>query len=160
MIFKIYFSSIGKRLAIVCEEEPREAIRVRGHFRVVNSKKVSDSIRPGLNVHSLGNGRGWFREKPQKPHPVYNRENGRGWILERIKKLLLYITSKNDLGYVRAKMKNHLHRPLKGHFSKTSCTYPTLIFQVMYKSGSPHQTFPYTILNDFRIKSELPTEDY
>ena len=39
---KIIFVKIStrERLTIVCEEEPRKMIRVRGHFRVVNGRKV------------------------------------------------------------------------------------------------------------------------
>ena len=32
--------STGERLTIVCEEEPRKGIRVRGHFRMTNGRKV------------------------------------------------------------------------------------------------------------------------
>ena len=39
---KIHFviKSIRERLTIVCEEEPRKQIRVRGHFRLVNGRNV------------------------------------------------------------------------------------------------------------------------
>ncbi|MCQ2152277.1 MAG: hypothetical protein MJY70_04395 [Bacteroidales bacterium] len=40
MKYIINISSYGKRLTIVCEEESRKAIQVRGHFRVINGKKV------------------------------------------------------------------------------------------------------------------------
>ena len=36
----IVTKSIRERLTIVCEEEPRKRIRVRGHFRVANGRKV------------------------------------------------------------------------------------------------------------------------
>jgi len=32
--------STRERLTIVCEEEPRKTVCVRGHFRVVNRRKV------------------------------------------------------------------------------------------------------------------------
>ena len=32
--------STRERLTIVCEEEPRKVIRVRGHFRMTNGRKV------------------------------------------------------------------------------------------------------------------------
>ena len=35
-----YNKSTRERLTIVCEEKPRKPIRVRGHFRVVNGRKV------------------------------------------------------------------------------------------------------------------------
>ncbi len=39
---KIIFVKIStrERLTIVCEEEPRKTILVRGHFRVINGRKV------------------------------------------------------------------------------------------------------------------------
>ncbi len=39
---KIIFTknSTRERLTIVCEEEPRKIVCVRGHFRVVNGKTV------------------------------------------------------------------------------------------------------------------------
>jgi len=40
MNIKIKFSSTGKRLTVVCEEESPKTILVRGHFRVINGKKV------------------------------------------------------------------------------------------------------------------------
>jgi len=40
MNIKIKFQSTRERLTIVCEEEPRRTVRVRGHFRVVNGRKV------------------------------------------------------------------------------------------------------------------------
>lgn len=41
-VMKIHFiiKSIRERLTIVCEEEPRKPICVRGHFRVINGRKV------------------------------------------------------------------------------------------------------------------------
>ena len=42
IIMKIIISteSTRERLTIVCEEEPRKGIRVRGHFRMANGRKV------------------------------------------------------------------------------------------------------------------------
>ena len=40
MKIHIVVKSIRERLTIVCEEEPRKRIRVRGHFRVVGGRKV------------------------------------------------------------------------------------------------------------------------
>ena len=41
-IMRIHFviKSIRERLTIVCEEESRKQVRVRGHFRVTNGRKV------------------------------------------------------------------------------------------------------------------------
>jgi len=36
----IYNISIGERLTVVCEEEPRKTVFVKGHFKVINGKKV------------------------------------------------------------------------------------------------------------------------
>ena len=40
MKFLILSKSIRERLTIVCEEEPRKLVLVRGHFKVVNGRKV------------------------------------------------------------------------------------------------------------------------
>ena len=40
MKFLILSKSIRERLTIVCEEEPRKPVLVRGHFKVVNGRKV------------------------------------------------------------------------------------------------------------------------
>ena len=40
MRITINTESTRERLTIVCEEEPRKTVRVRGHFKVVNGRKV------------------------------------------------------------------------------------------------------------------------
>ncbi len=40
MKVQISIKSTGKRLTIVCEEEPPKSIPVKGHFRMINGKRT------------------------------------------------------------------------------------------------------------------------